>query len=135
MRLAAVLLVLAACATAPRADTAPPGVEARERTSRGSNVITEQEIVERAGESDLYTAIQMIRPHFLRTRGATSMQTASDPIRVYVNNVSVGGIEYLRNFRATDVREVRWLSPADATTLHGTGNTSGAIMVTMRRGR
>jgi hypothetical protein len=51
-------------------------------------------------------------------------------IRVYVDDVNVGGVETLRNVPRDAVVLVQWLSAIDATTRYGTGHLSGVIAVT-----
>lgn len=133
----ALALLLAACGGGAATGRGPEPVSTATstRTTRSSSVLTAQEITERAPDAtDLYIAIQSLRPQFLRTRGATSMQGSSDPVRVYVGGVSAGGIEYLRNLKPAEIMLVRLLSPSDATTQYGTGHTAGALVVELKRG-
>ena len=115
----ALITATVACGNAAR--TGP------ERTGN-RDVITREEM--RAVQvSNAYDAIQRLRPEFLRARGTGSRRAAS-PIIVYVNGVRSGGLEVLRTLAAADVNEVRRINAADATTLHGTGHSSGALIIT-----
>ena len=53
-------------------------------------------------------------------------------IRVYLDQVLLGGIETLGTIPANSIRSVRWLSPIDATTFYGTDHADGVIEVAMR---
>jgi hypothetical protein len=48
---------------------------------------------------------------------------------VYLNNQRLPELENLRNFPAANIEEIRYLNAQDATTLYGTGNAAGAIIV------
>lgn len=121
---AIVLLLAAACASAsgPRSAGA----------SGTRDVITEAELQE-FGAQPLRQAIQRLRPQFLRTRGPSSitMQSA-DVIVVYMGNTRMGGLEVLDQITTSDVREVRYMSPTDATQRFGINHTSGAIILVPR---
>ena len=113
--------------------------------STSSSVITAEEI---AGveASTAFDVVQKLRPQFLRGRGSTSTRsgaaegtgttgapaTTAAQVRVYVDSAPVGDIEALRRIAANTVREIRYLSAADATTKYGTGNPVGVIEVRTR---
>lgn len=151
--MAAMGVSLAACASgkgatpagavsaAPSAATpaAAPQVRAR------SNVITEQEIA--ALGSSVQTAMQVIerlRPRMLQVRTGQGSNTASsgtnasgpaaEGLMVYFDAQPMPyGLQSLRDLMVTQIREIRYLSASDATTLFGTGNTVGAIQVISKR--
>ena len=50
-----------------------------------------------------------------------------------MDDVSYGPVESLANLNAIAVREIRYLSAADATTRWGTGYPGGVILVTMKK--
>ena len=116
---------LAGCATG----------EAIGTRSRGSNVITAEEARETSAY-DAYQVVQLLRPMWLRPRAAPSLTNpGASYARIYVDNVPLaGGIGDLRNVAAGDIFEIRYISPADATTRFGTGHAGGVIMVITRRG-
>jgi hypothetical protein len=112
-------LLLLACATQPKAP-AP-----RERS-----IITAEELMA-THVSNLYQAIQQIRPEFLHDRGYSSIQSPRVQLPVvYVDNIPMGDIDFLQSMSTADVAEVRKLSAEEATTRWGTGHVGGAILVT-----
>jgi hypothetical protein len=114
---------LTACASSPDG----------ERAARGPrNVLTTEELA-RVNATNVYDAVQQLRPEFLRTRGLMTPQNP-DPqtAMVYVNGIRAGGLEALRALRVADVQEVRYLGPSDATTRYGTGHSGGAIEIRTR---
>jgi hypothetical protein len=118
----AMLLSIAACASG--------GGE--RRTLQARNVITAAEVTE-SNANTAYEAIRQLRPHFLQSRGPTSIQDpgAGEPV-VYVNGVRYGAPRVLESIRAMDVEEIRFLSASDATTRYGTGHAGGVIEVRTR---
>ena len=105
--------------------------------SRQQDVITEAEIASRAAEaSNALQVVQKLRPQMLRSRGrfspADSSGTTMIP-KVIVDDVAYGNVDALANVNAIAVREIRYLSAADATTRWGTGYPGGAILVTMKK--
>ncbi|MCI0691817.1 hypothetical protein L0337_07395 [candidate division KSB1 bacterium] len=96
---------------------------------RSTNLITAEEIAASTAR-DAYEAIQLLRPSWLVTRGIASPNNPRSTVpTAYINNSRLGDIENLRNVSAISIAEIRLLSPNDATTLYGTGNVGGAIMV------
>lgn len=72
-----------------------------------------------------YEAVQQLRPQFLRwTRGP---EHSADGLVVYVDGVRRGGVEELNHLPAALVREIRFLTAMEATTLYGMGHTVGAL--------
>jgi hypothetical protein len=122
----AMFSALAACARGASASGAPA-----HRTRLSSTVLTEAEIM-RAGADDAYETIARLRPLYLslmRTR------TGSCERAVVVDGMRMGGLGELRRIRAENVREIRSLNAADATTLFGIGHCAGAIAVVTRVAR
>jgi hypothetical protein len=136
--LAGAALVGAACAssgTAGRAGEPQPTASAspapRQRTD--PNVITEAEFASR-GTLTARQVVEQLRPQFLRVRGTTTLGNAqmSDVIWVYVDGTRMGNLEVLDGIGAHEVREIRYLSPSEATNRYGTGHVQGAILVTRK---
>ncbi len=117
-----VLLGTAACA----------GPSSRVRSPRvDQNQLTQEELAVDPGV-DLLTLIQSLRPRWLRVRERTL--TGPTTVSVVIDGGrSATGLSELRRIRANEVREVRYLSPADATTQFGTDMAGGAIVVSLRR--
>lgn len=94
---------------------------------RSSNRIVAEELASVA-ELDLFSAVQRLRPAWLRpgTRGTM-------PQLIVNGSPNSAGVEGLRSFRATDVTSLEFMSASDATTRFGTGYGAGAILVTTGR--
>ena len=105
--------------------------------SRQQDLITEQEITTRAGEaSNVLQVVQKLRPQMLRSRGRSSPTDSTGTgnlARVIVDDVAYGSIDNLANLNANAVREIRYISAADATTRWGTGYPGGVILVSMKK--
>ena len=96
-------------------------------SGQSRNVITASEIAE-INVSTAMDVIQRLHPEFLRGRGRNSISSgeAQYPV-VYVDGVRAGELAVLRDIPASDVREIRFVNAADATTRYGTGHTGGVI--------
>ncbi|RME02157.1 MAG: hypothetical protein D6814_00125 [Calditrichaeota bacterium] len=111
------------------------GTSTGSRTSRFSNVITAEEISKSGTDVPMrnaYDVIQYLRPNFLKVRGATSSGALSTNPVVYVNNIRFGSIDALRNIYTDQIKEIRYLSPADASLRFGSGHSGGAILITLK---
>lgn len=99
------------------------------RTSTG--VITPTELRD-TGASDLYQAIQRLRPQWLVVRGRGSRGARGSPERlvIYLDGTRYGAVGSLRQISPSAVAEIRYYSSSEATTRFGTGHTAGAIVVT-----
>lgn len=119
---AAGALILAGCA---------PKRSNRPATNR--NVITAVEI-EKSGASSALEAVQRLRPHFLSTRGAQSIQDPNPPLPiVYLDGARLGLPNSLAMISAASVATIEYLSSIDASARYGMGHQGGAILVTSRR--
>jgi hypothetical protein len=135
---AATLIVLAACAspgTAGQAGEPQTTVVSSpaSRPRKDPNVITEAELATRSTLT-ARQAVEQLRPQFLRVRGTTTLGNAqtADVIWVYVDGTRMGTIEVLNNIGVHEVREIRYLSPSEATNRYRTGHVQGAILVTRK---
>ena len=134
-----VVLAVGGAVLVPRALAAQDTVKVAkpdkpEKVKRGgSNLILESEIAASAAENAL-DIVQQLRPSMLRARAATGNPDGeTGGVSVYVDNVRTGGTESLRNLTRFVIKEIRFLNAGDATQRFGTGNMSGAILVTTRR--
>jgi hypothetical protein len=100
------------------------------RQRKDPNVITEAELATRSTLT-ARQAIEQLRPQFLRVRGTTTLGNAqtTDVIWVYVDGTRMGSLEVLSNIGVHEVREIRYLSPSEATNRYGTGHVQGAILI------
>jgi hypothetical protein len=94
----------------------------------GGNSISNEEL-QHTTASDLFTAVQSLRPQWLR-RNHSSTIRGGDGISVYRDGVRLGGVAELRQMAATDAATVTYLSPSQAQARYGLGNLNGAIVVT-----
>ncbi len=103
------------------------------RQRKDPNVITEAELASRSSLT-ARQAIEQLRPQFLRVRGTTTLGNAqtSDVIWVYFEGTRMGTVEVLNNIGVQEIREIRYLSPSEATNRYGTGHVQGAIVVTRK---
>lgn len=115
------LLVLSACAAS--------GTGATGRSS--SSVLTQEEMA-RAGHNDAFSAVQSMRPQWLRVRGASSMGGTSESIQVYLDGSRLGGVEHLRSLTVMSISTISYLDGLEATQRYGIGHGAGAILVSTR---
>ena len=94
------------------------------------NVVTVQDL-EREANRNLYEALMVVRPAFLRSRGTAGTATESVPIQVYVDGIRMEGVDHLRRISASTVREVRYLDPQQAASRFGPNHNNGALLVVM----
>ena len=115
----------------------PPPLAASDSTRRSASRprvlnsdVLEAEEFENSTAIDALALVQEFRPNWLHTRGVISIRdrTAGD-VRVYLNGVSAGDVNRLREIRADDVRELRHLGAAEAQQRYGLGHGGGVIEV------
>jgi hypothetical protein len=110
---------------------APAPQQERRRPRRRPDVITADELAE-SGATDLYQAVQRLRPQWLRASGARSLSGGAAGTVVYQNNTELGGLDALRQLGIGFASELRYLDGSEASnTLPGLGSrlVSGAIIV------
>jgi hypothetical protein len=79
------------------------------------------------GIADVYEAVRILRPRWLRPRMATG---ANDGLPlVYVQRMRYGSIRELRRFRVAGIKEIRYVDARSATTRWGMGHSNGVIEV------
>ena len=123
--------VPSADSVAAAAPAAAPQREERRRPRRRPDVITADELAE-SGATDLYQAVQRLRPQWLRASGARSLSGGAAGTVVYQNNTEMGGLDALRQLGIGFASELRYLDGSEASnTLPGLGSrlVSGAIVV------
>ena len=134
------LLPLACAIFACRGSWAPANSPLAEPTERAREIsLAEIDSVRRRVYST-YDVIKSLRPGMLVPRDSRARVNSASPamsetsgIRVYVDDVRVGGVDALSTLPAIAVEHIRWLSPTDAVARYGGGHPSGAIAVTSRR--
>ena len=118
---AAALISLAAC-----------GKQSTHVAPQNRNLITSDEIA-KSNAGNAYEAVERLRPAFLRTRGAQSIQnpTPATPM-IYVDGMRYGALQSLVQIPALGIISIQYLSPLDASQRFGLGNEGGAILVSTK---
>jgi hypothetical protein len=101
-------------------------------SSGGSpNVITRAQLIE-TRQNNLYTAIQTLRPQWLRARGASSLSGSSEVV-LFVNEAPYGTVSDLSSISIEAVEDVRFMSASEAGARYGTvAGASGVLLVRTR---
>ncbi|MGH7617174.1 MAG: hypothetical protein ACREPM_08110 [Gemmatimonadaceae bacterium] len=103
--------------------------------TRSDRAVISTEELRSSRETSLYDAIQRMRPEWLRTRGATSIQTgmsgntAPDAINVFQDLQKLGSVDVLRSIAITQASSLRFYTASEAQMRFGTGNPNGAIQI------
>ncbi len=84
--------------------------------------------------STAHQAVQRLRPQFLRDRNATAAVRTNEAIVVYVDDSRMGGLDALNQIPASEIVEIRRLSPGEATQKYGSRQMGTVIAVTRKRG-
>ena len=131
--------LLAGCApaTAEGGAGASAGASSGSSAVRRSNLLLREEL-EASGTSNLYDAINRLRPQWLRA--GTNTQTTHGggglQVMVYQGTTQLGGVEVLRQMAPSYVASVRYLDGNQASnTLPGLGSrvVAGAIVLELPR--
>lgn len=129
----AVGLMLQGCAAGPRelssmrnASSARPFA-----TSSSQSVITFEEL-RSVHVATVEDAVLRLRPEFLRPRPAGVLGRMEATPDVFVDDRYYGSLRSLVLFRASDVSEVRMLSPVETAVRYGTSHAAGAIILRLR---
>ena len=129
------LVIAAAVMAVSCASSGTPGTSASaQQTRRSRNVIVQAEI-DSTSASDAYQVIQLLRPEWLRSRGAGSMGGAPQMPVAYVDGQRYGELQSLQSFRIGTFKELRYYSASEATNRWGTGHTGGVVYLTTTSGR
>ena len=121
MRIISIAVLFAVLACAPPSTV--PG------TTRNSSVITREDI---AGVHavNAYEAVSRLRPNFLNSHGATTLNPNDTGLpNVYLNHQLYGDIQSLRNIDVSSISEIHYYTGPQASSRFGLGNVSGAIEV------
>lgn len=122
-----VVLLAFALALGTTACAAGAGGGSRAAGSSSTRIV-EAELLD-LGQVTALQAIERLRPRWLQSRAGIS---GAAPV-LYVDGGRRGDSNELASIRASDVAQMEYMSPSDATTRFGTGHTGGAIMVTTKR--
>jgi hypothetical protein len=128
--LGVVLVSALGCASKSASATSQAGSPA---TRRSTNVITAQELSE-TGATNVYQAVQMLRPTWLRGRPRGSMrQGGREEVVVYLDNNRYGDISSLQQLSLGGIVEIQHFDASEATNRFGTGHAGGAIVIKMTK--
>lgn len=86
--------------------------------------IPNEEVLKIVGASDAFDVISRSRPAWLRSRGIEPS--------VYMNGIQMGDIDALRSISINSIKDIKFLSPSEATTMYGTNNMGGIIEIRTR---
>ena|SRR5712691_2445952 len=131
----AVGLVLVTLSVAALAGSAP--LQAQHRST---NLLSAEEIENaKTSISTAYDAVQMLRPRWLQKHkplpeGPPDVLRDTIPIRIYLDDHSMGGLDFLKTVAVAMVQEMRWLSANEAASRFGSTDGLAAIVVTLKRG-
>jgi len=101
--------------------------------STSRDLITESELAE-VDAINAYTAVQQLRPQWLRSRGPASFTEPTGTLpSVYADNMRLGGLAALQTISVSEIAEIRYISSRDATTRWGTGVIGGVIEIVRKR--
>ena len=127
------LLCLLAALAVPAGLSAQDTTRKEAKAKRSPELITRQEIEERAPEvQTAYEVVVRLRPIWLSTRGPSSINLAPTDVVVYVNEARRGGPSALRDINRVEIAEIRHLRGTDASMRFGLGHEQGAILVKLR---
>lgn len=134
MQMFALGVALSAASGCASSGTPSPTAQSEATMARRSaNVITAAELSQ-SGASNLYLAVQNLRPHWLRGRPRGSLQGgAREEAVVYLDHNRYGNLNSLTQLSTGGVVEIRYLDASDATNRYGTGHGGGAILVVMSK--
>jgi hypothetical protein len=137
------LLVVAATPARAAAQDSTKAAAPKPKPKGRANLISEEEIAALGGTvQTAYGIVQRLRPAMMRVRsgntsteaaGSSTMDAGANEIAVYLDNQKMGGVRALEEITLSQIKEIRYLSASDATTLFGTGNMAGAIQVIGKR--
>jgi hypothetical protein len=105
-----------------------------ERSQSSRAPISIEEIQSLPTQYTAHDAVQRLRPRWMRPRGPASF-AGTAPVVVFMDNVRVGGLDFLTSIPLERVSEIRYFDASDATNRWGTGLAGGAIEVITARGR
>ena len=109
------------------------GTTTQTGTIRESRNLLTQAQLAATNTSNLYEAIEKLRPDWLTSRGPTSVTNAAPAVpSVYMNGTMLGKVEYLREVRVLEVTEVRYWDAGPASARFGMGHPRGVIELTRR---
>lgn len=129
--LARLALCLSLAAAAACSASAPYGFHRATAAPLPSRDLLGEAEIRNANASTAYEAINRLRPSFIRWQRNV---TGNERRLVYVDGTLMGGLEWLQTIPATDIHEVRLLTPLTGSGMYPLNNAGGAIMITTKYG-
>jgi hypothetical protein len=105
------------------------GSAARGDSTPRSNMISYEELEQRATYTNLYDVIEVLRPRWLRTQGPDTFMGQSGEVQVHIDGNWLGSVQTLRSLSPAGVTSIRWLAPIDASARFGLDHSHGAIVI------
>ena len=128
--------LIAAASSLAIAGLACGGAASTGPTPSDRYVLTHDEIVNSAHDgSDLYEAVQSLRPHFLQPPPGVAPGSVSHTGTVYIDSRRAGGLEALHSLTAGTVEEVRYLGATQSQNEYGPRATLFTLVIKLRRAR
>lgn len=122
----------AACGASATGGSISPAGAATSAPRTDRSVLTGAEL-SASRETNLYNAIERLRPDWLRGRGATSFNSTAgmgpDAINVYMDLQRIGTLESLKSMPLTSATSLRFFTASEAQQRFGTGNQNGVIQI------
>lgn len=106
------------------------GSQRRGSQRADASLITTAEL-DGSGYADAFTAVQSLRPAWLRVRGSTSLATR-EVVKVYLDGSLMGDTGHLRQISTHSISTLRYLDGLEATQRWGLDHGAGAIMISTR---
>ena len=117
LRLAALVLIVTACATVPSTQYGSGA------PARSPHLLTAEDI-SRVQVTSAYEAVERLKPNFLVGMRGESIRA------VYLNGTRLlGGLENLRTIDAATIQQIVFLNGMEASTLYGSGTGAGVLLV------
>lgn len=121
LAMVAVLLAVGACASS--------GSSGSSGTS--ATVITGEQLMA-TNQSNLFQALQNIRPQWLRSRGSASLSGPTQ-VMLFVNEAPYGTVNDLSSIPIDAVQDVRFLNASEAGSRYGTAAGAGGLLLVRTR--
>jgi len=86
-------------------------------------------------DDDLYSALRVLRPHFLETAPG-QLSFGRSPVMypvAYIDGRPEPSVDGLHTIKAADVEEVRYLDPTHASAEYGPSASGGAVVVKLHK--
>jgi hypothetical protein len=94
-----------------------------------------EEIQMIAGANNVQDVISRSRPAWLRGRGMDGLfGKNSTPLLIYINGIQMqmGGLDALNSISVDIIKDIKFLTPSEATIVYGTNNMGGIIEIRTR---